>query len=255
MIKKGMIVLAGAFLLAAAIFFFQRFYVEEEGKAYGESNPAKESVLPQASLIFSENPEEENLAGMLQEAASGMMVQVLARESGGSGILYNGDENELTVLTAAHVLGEENESVWVVFADGWAVECQVYEKAADADLAFLSVPVSDIPKEHLETYCRAAVDKESYDSLETGDGVIVMGSYGGPGGNAYEGTLQETWVYLEDFSQYMMLIKAPAVQGMSGGGVFDLNGHFIGLLCGGNENGELAALPLTLIEAEYEEQN
>ena len=52
----------------------------------------------------------------------------------------------------------------------------------------------------------------------------------------------------------MMLARGEALQGMSGGGVFDQRGHFIGILCGGNADGELAVLPLSIIEARYLER-
>ena len=37
---------------------------------------------------------------------------------------------------------------------------------------------------------------------------------------------------------------------MSGGGLFDLQGHFLGILCGTDEEGEVAVVPLSILEAE-----
>ena len=40
------------------------------------------------------------------------------------------------------------------------------------------------------------------------------------------------------------------MEGMSGGGVFDSNGHFIGILSGMDDQGHLAILPLSVILAQ-----
>jgi hypothetical protein len=40
---------------------------------------------------------------------------------------------------------------------------------------------------------------------------------------------------------------------MSGCGVLDENGVFLGVLCGGNDSGELAVLPYSIIDAKYTE--
>ena len=39
---------------------------------------------------------------------------------------------------------------------------------------------------------------------------------------------------------------------MSGGGLFDRQGHFLGIISGGSEDGELAVVPLSLMLAEVE---
>lgn len=217
---------------------------------FGNRKKEEQQSLPAFSpLIFSKDPESENLADMLQESASGVMVKIFAGNVSGSGVILKTDGEVFSVVTAAHVLEQTQGTVWVTFWDGWAVECSSYWKAAEADAAFIQVPVKEIPSEHLETYLVANTDKKSFDGLQKGAGVIVMGSENGVAGNAYEGTLVDPWIYLEDFKQYMMLVNGTARQGMSGGGVFDQSGHFIGILCGGNEEGELAVLPLSVIEA------
>ena len=69
-------------------------------------------------------------------------------------------------------------------------------------------------------------------------------------GNAYEGTLTDSWIYIEDYGQYMMLGRTYAESGMSGGGVFDRYGRFIGILSGADERGNLAIVPLSIILSE-----
>ena len=136
--------------------------VEQEFRATGAQYTIKESPL-----LHSENPQEENLAGMLQEAASGMMVQLVAGNVSGSGVLWKVQGDELWIATAAHVVTQGTDAVEITFSDGFNMTAE-----------------------------RVAADAEP---------------------------------------------------GMSGGGIFDSRGHFLGILCGGDESGQLAAVPISVI--------
>jgi hypothetical protein len=67
--------------------------------------------------------------------------------------------------------------------------------------------------------------------------------------------LEDSWIYVEDFGEYMMILSGEADAGMSGCAVLDENGVFLGILCGGNEDGELAVLPYSIVDARYEEMS
>ena len=76
---------------------------------------------------------------------------------------------------------------------------------ADCDLGILEIPSAALPDSVWEE-CRIVVaDKESYDRMGAGDRILVMGSVSEAAGNAYEGRLKESWIFLEDYDQYMML--------------------------------------------------
>lgn len=209
-----------------------------------------ELFLPNAPLLETANPKQENMADMLQKAAAGVMVRVSAGELSGSGVIYGICEGKLVVVTAGHILEPAEGAVWLTFFDDFAVESTEYVVSRNADLAFVKVDLSELPQEHLQQYYCVNTDKESFDALKSGDGVIAMGSKSEAAGDAYEGTLVEPWIYVEDFAQYMMLAKVETYPGMSGGGLFDLQGHFLGILCGLDEDGEAAVVPLSILEAE-----
>lgn len=211
----------------------------------------KQPVIMQKAPLLSEKlSEEENLAGMLQDTASGVMVQIRSNQTSGSGVIYKEEADYLVVVTAAHVLEENQGTVWVVFCDGWAVECSEYTVNQSTDVAFIYVPFTEIPEEHLAQYFYANIDKESFDNLQAGDSVILMGAGSSVAEKAYEGVVLEPWIYMEDFGQYMLWARVEALPGMSGGGLFDSRGHFIGILCGGAEDGDVAVAPLSAIIAE-----
>ena len=239
---------------------------DEAGVAGKEAGSSSQSdVLPEVSMPSSEgqvqlevapllqyeDPETQNLAGMLQETGGGMMVQLEAGRYLGSGILYKQDETSLVILTAAHVLLDVAEVVKVTFVDGWVAESTDFELSWTADLAVVRVPLDQIPPDQATDYYLANVDKTIYDNILPEDGCIVMGCRTGVAEDADEGCVLEPWVYMEDYSQYMMWVSAAGKPGMSGGGLFDRRGHFLGILSGRNEDGEWAVVPLIFVLAEY----
>ena len=206
-------------------------------------------VVESMELLQFEDPENENLADMLQKNGAGMMVQLGAGTLLGSGVIYKSEENRLLILTAAHVLEEAEGSVLITFSDGWVTVSSDYECFAPTDLAVVRVDGSAIPEEHLNQYICANVDKERFDAATAGEGCIVMGSSAGVAAEAYEGTILDNWIYMEDYGEYMMWVRAEGKPGMSGGGLFDRQGYFLGILSGGDQEGELAVVPLSLILA------
>lgn len=272
------------------------------GAEEGECLPA--AILEKSPLLSAENPEQENMADLLQRAASGTVVQVQAGRAAGSGVLWKVAGDKLVIVTAGHVMaqtdgerqtgreqagdgqanreqaddgqadreqagdGQTNrvqadegqgskakragQEIRVSFADGSQAEAADYAVDAETDLAFLSVSVNELSGESLSRLFLANVDEECLSGAQGGDGLILMGSVTEAAGDAYEGKLIDPWIYVEDFAQYMMLAEVNAEPGMSGGGVFDYHGHFLGILCGGDADGEAAVLPVSVIASRYE---
>ncbi len=204
------------------------------------------------------------------------IVEVDAGDLRGSGVLYDRTDEALIVVTAGHVLAQADgadEPVEVVFGDGFSVNVAEFVVSDASETAFISIPIEEIPSENLEKYELAVIDKEKFDALKDGDEMVLKGiqskvTQAGTAGEkpldlAQEefpdlgfvrwclGELLYPWIYVEDFGQYMMVIKGESLPGMSGGGVFDRDGYLVGILCGMNEAGETAAVPLNVIMAEY----
>ena len=207
----------------------------------------EESVISVAPLLTFEDTDSENLAGMLQQECRGMMVQLEAGQFLGSGVIYSSDESALVIVTAAHILTDVDGSVKVTFVDGWTAESDDFVLWEQADLAMVRLTLEQIPEERLREYRVVNIDREAYDKLHEGDGCIVMGSRSGVAEEAYEGTVLEPWIYMEDYGHYMIWVKAYGKPGMSGGGLFDQQGHFLGILSGISEDEEWAVVPLDLL--------
>ncbi len=223
-------------------------------QAFGEDDMddgGTEEKWRSAPLVEVENPEEENLADWMQQNASGTMVQISTGKITGSGVLWQVSGEMLYIVTARHVVENGSEPIEVCFVDGTTAVVTESWLSGNVDLAFLVVDSSVFRGEQIEQYCLVNTDKESFDELEGGDGIILMASASGVGMDAYEGNLVDSWIYLEDFGQYMMHIHVYAYEGMSGGGVFDQKGYFIGTFCGESGDTDGAAVPLGIIQTEF----
>ena len=178
------------------------------------------------------------------------IVQIAAGEITGSGVVYQNNEENMIIVTAAHVLQSAKDSVEVIFEDGSVVESNDYVISNTSDIAFVVVGGETIEEEN---YSAVKMDKDAFDVLAVGENLVLQGINGKGEKEEISGTLIYPWIFSEDFNQYMMLIRGEILPGMSGGAVFDEARCFIGILCGTNEEvREVAAVPLSIIMAEYE---
>ncbi|MBD5453906.1 MAG: hypothetical protein HDR30_06280, partial [Lachnospiraceae bacterium] len=98
-------------------------------------------------------------------------------------------------------------------------------------------------------------DAELYQTLRSGDDMFCVGVADVVYDQEmffFQGSIADTWRYIEEFEEYMLYGYGYAREGMSGGGSFDGKGNFIGIISGATMNGETASVPLTLIVEAYE---
>lgn len=195
---------------------------------------------------------EESPAEQLRKNGAGMMVQVRAGNVMGSGVIYELQEDAAVILTAAHVAENADPAVLVTFCDGSAAEGGDVACSELADFAVVRVSLEGISEENRAKYFCATTDKESFDALQAGDDCIAMGCRTAVASEAYQGIVMDNWMYMEDYGQYMIWVQAEGKAGMSGGGLFDLQGRFLGILSGESGDGELAVVPLSLILTELD---
>lgn len=221
--------------------------------------------VPGAQLLEQEG---ENPAGDLQEAFGKCMVKIYGGTLVGSGVILGGNPRELIIATAGHVFSQNVTEVTVQFFDGFQVTVRDYVLSEHTDLALLRIPREELLEvkvreggvsetyDHGPDYRSVVADREAYDAVRVGDCVIAMGSYSGVAEDAYAGTLEMDYVYVEDFEAYMMIARVPVKPGMSGGGLFDTRGNLLGILCGVSQEELVAVVPLTsvtsLVEIEGE---
>lgn len=213
-------------------------------------------------------------ANKIKAADLSPMVRIDLGSSTASGVIYERTEEELVIVTAGHVLKghvsmpagqlvtegfsvpedssvkESHMGVKVIFGDTVMMASEMFV-SENSETAFITIPIATIPKEILGKCQAVPKDQKLFDQLKEEDRVALKGFSADGELLEISGTLIYSWIYTEDFAQYMMLVDGESFPGMSGGGVFDEAGNLVGILCGVNDAGESAAVPLSIILAEY----
>lgn len=226
-------------LLCISLLFFSSCGRETDDR------PQKQSG--QADNSGNEFSEEEGLV-----ISAGCAVLIDTGKYCGKGMVYEKDNESAVIVTAAHVLVQA-ESAEVTFSDGTVADTDRIYVNDGSDCGFIRVVFSEAGIDNADYICSVLKDRSVFDDVQSGQGVFIAD----PGAENVLGcryaTVIDSWIYVEDFQEYMMLLSGEADTGMSGSGVLDENGIFLGILCGGNEDNELAVLPYSIIDARYVE--
>ena len=213
--------------------------VSEENSGMGQADAGMEFVeLP----VQTEQKLTENDFKVMKS-----LVGIQAGERQGSGVIYDEEENRILIATAGHVLADDTGEARVTFPDGTQVAATGVETVDSCDLAFLWVDKAELSEEAWKVCLPVQTDREVFDALKEYDDVWM---YGGESGLPVYAFVVDPWIYVEDFDQYMLLLQGLIAPGMSGGGAFTEDGVFVGILCGGDEEGKVAVVPYSMIETE-----
>lgn len=222
----------------------------------GEENTSKEGSFSESG----DSSIKENSFGTGSSSAGtedGLMqslsaaVQIFADNHHGSGVIYGQKDDGIVVVTAAHVIPSDCQKIKIVFRDGEEAVCTEYRLIEEADCAFLTIKEEIQPLDCQEKYGIVKKDREVFDAIQSEEGVFMVDYEAENDLGCRFAMVIENWIYVEDFGTHMMLVSGEAHSGMSGCGVFEENGCFLGILCGANDKGELAVLPYSRIETEF----
>ncbi|MCM1466413.1 MAG: serine protease [Bacteroidales bacterium] len=210
-----------------------------------------EDVSEKRSASAEESPLGEPFAedGLIQSLAA--TVEIFADNYHGSGVIYAQKDDGIVLVTAAHVIPADCQKIKIVFGDGEESVCTDYRLTEQIDGAFLEVKTEMLPADWQEKYGIVKKDRKIFDAVQSEDGVFLRDYDSENDLGCRFAMVVEGWIYVEDFGTHMMLVSGEAHSGMSGCGVFEENGCFLGILCGANDEGELAVLPYSLIEANF----
>lgn len=194
---------------------------------------------------------ENEADGFLEDdglvTSAGCIVLIDTGSFYGKGMVYERDDESVVIVTAAHVLAQA-ESARVTFGDGTVADTDRIYADGGADCGFIKLAFSETAISDTSSVLK---DREAFDNVQSGQGVFIADLDADNVLGCRYATVIDRWIYVEDFKEYMMLLSGEADTGMSGSGVFDENGVFLGILCGGNDDGELAVLPYSIIDARY----
>lgn len=219
-------------------------------------------------------------------------VQLHAGTTFGTGCIYEIRRDELIIVSNRHVIenwialpvpeGEDvtqdeieavilnrvpTERGYVLFYDGSVALATLVGLSDEWDVGFLSVPLSQIPADRLialrslrlEDGVTRADDKIfAYESVDiattfTSRNISMRAKNTGIAQTIHEGSVIYPEAYIEQFETTMVFALCKAEAGMSGGGLFDLKGRYLGIVTGGNDRGEMIAVRVSDVLAAAEE--
>lgn len=191
---------------------------------------------------------EEDLILTLEQET----VLVTAGENHASGVILGITDEEVTVVTAGHLMEGYSQGI-ITFTTGNTVFGNVECCSEDPDLCILTVERQYIEESLIEELSEAETDESRYEALSKGSTVYLVGSAIAAGSNAVKGTVAAKDFYVEEFDARFLYLYVQVMAGMSGCGVYDEDGFLVGILTGGSESGEAAAVSLPQIEEKWEE--
>ena len=179
------------------------------------------------------------------------VVQIVADGLIGSGVVYEITEEKVCIVTAAHVLEETKGDVFVCFPGDVVIGSTEIYCADRMDLAFVWLDKILFDKKDLEKVYLTKKNKEIVNRIEKDADVVMIGSATGPAKQYYKGSIKDPYTYIEQLKHYMMLINGECDPGMSGGGVFNEEGYFLGIICESSSAGATVVIPDHVISSVF----
>ncbi len=159
--------------------------------------------------------------------------QTYSTEGAGSGFIVKEDNNELLIVTNNHVV-EDADSITVTFIDESTAKGTVKGTDSTADLAVISVKLSDLKDETRQKIKVASLGHS--DDIKVGQMAIAIGNALGYGQSVTVGYIsaKDRQVSVGDGgsgTNTMVLLQTDAAinPGNSGGALLDANGNVIGI--------------------------
>jgi len=149
-------------------------------------------------------------------------------QGSGSGIIIGQNGSEILIVTNNHVI-EGSTSREIVFDDGTTASAIVKGAESNADLAILSVNLSDLSKETAESIKVATLGNS--DELKAGEMAIAIGNALGYGQSVTVGYISAVNREVTIENQTMTLLQTDAAinPGNSGGALINSSGQVIGI--------------------------
>ena len=155
-------------------------------------------------------------------------------------------DQEAVIVTNRHVLLYWSEDSYVTFFHGASCGGEILWMSEKEDVGFLKADLRTLTEEEkLELQAVELVDEEP----QKGDYFFMIDMASDVWKKEiYEGQILEPLMYLEEFGTEMLYGESCFEPGMSGCGVYDMQGRYIGMLTGGTQQNEIAAVPAESIK-------
>lgn len=182
------------------------------------------------------------------------VVRLMMGQAYGSGVLFSITEEGVVIATNRHVLEYWREGEGIVwFPQGYFMDARILGMSETCDVGFLQVDAEAFSLQELMSLRSVFVEEQVCAGLQGGTKAFCIGADRSLGEMVFqEVSVEEPVRYIEVFGAQMLYCRGFAKEGMSGGGLFDCRGNLIGLLAGGTEQNEIAAVPAREVETAWQ---
>ncbi len=194
--------------------------VKPSGGSAGDLTSVADNVLP--SIV--------SISGIYETKSDSFFFGETTQETpgSGSGIIIGKDKKYIYVATNNHVV-ENSKSLAVGFCDETSAKAEIKGTDADADLAVVQIPLSEVEDSTLAAI--KIISLGDSDSLKVGEQAIAIGNALGYGQSLTGGYISAVNREVELTDKTMTLIQTDAAinPGNSGGALLNSAGELIGI--------------------------
>ncbi len=195
------------------------------------------SIRPQSKYLTKEITAPVGDLGLSIDYVSKTVVRITCNDVIGSGNIWRISPTYIDVITAGHVTNNGGDCD-ITFYDGLSVKGSVISSNKEKDVALIRVKIKELKKAAKAQDFNDSFDYESVRPVKNAplphDDIFIMDS---ASGTASVGTIEALDQYIPDFDMNMIYCLCDVDPGMSGSGLFDNKGHYLGILLGGSEEG------------------
>lgn len=203
---------------------------------------------------------------VVYQLARRSIVKIAVKDAAGSGVIWNVDD-EIVIVSNKHLLMKDVKAE-VVFGNGETVEADVIGYSQQYDIGYVKISEEAVTCSILRDIYEAVpvlyeteseTGKTEFLQKYAGKRILQLGALiDGNTANFSTGSIKGI-EFIPVFNTNMLTTECFSKAGMSGGGVFDECGQFLGMISGGDvpedaekKEAEITySIPPTLILAEY----
>lgn len=215
--------------------------------------------------IWTQQNNSKNTDGVLSQDSpvdiSKLCVSVSCGDHYGCGTIYDDDSSSFTIVTAMHVLQDyydgSSKDISVTFMDQEICSATVLKDDTAKDVVFLRVERDEVDGEY-DPVLNASASAHGFDESIIASGADDILSPGqtiyfvdANTGDIYAGSIASPSVHSEDLCMDVIYCYCAVTPGMSGTGLFDESGHYLGILLGGSDEAEAVCLGAASIDEMY----
>ena len=179
----------------------------------------------------------------------------------GCGTIYDDVDGHFVIVTAMHVLEDYysgvSDEILVEFDNHEECSATILKEEMDLDIVFLRTERSSISDEYYsvsDLTSNISISSESSNNSNS-DNTLLSGQtiyfVDANTGDIYAGSIASPSVYSEDFGMDMIYCYCAVTPGMSGTGLFDEDGNYLGILLGGSDEAAAVCLDAGSIKDAY----